>query len=322
MVSPSSRRRAVKHVVEQGLGRTAQACRALGMKRSSYYRKSASSEQSVKLERRIGELSWKHPRYGYRRVTALLRREGVKINAKRVQRVRRVEGLQVSKRQKRMKRVGESSAQRQRAQKLNAVWSWDFVEDQTENGRRFRVLTLIDEYSRECLATHAGWSIRAVDVIAVVEMAMARYGRPIYIRSDNGPEFIANAIRDWLRAQRIGTIYITPGSPWENPYIESFHDKLRDECLNRELFGSLREAQVILEQWRTEYNEERPHSSLGYRTPSEYAAAITKRSDGGCAPPNPAPLAAAGVRGNPGANAPLRQITTNQNINQSAELHF
>ena len=297
MVSPSSRRRAVKQMIEQGLGRTAQACRALELGRSSYYRQSERSERSVEMERRIGELSRAHPRYGYRRVTAMLRREGEEINAKRVQRVRRAEGLQVRERQKRMKRAGQSTAPRQRAEKINAVWSWDFVEDQTENGTRFRVLTLIDEYSRVCLAAHAAWSIRAVDVIAVVEVAMTAHGQPGHIRSDNGPEFIAYAIRDWLMAGRIGTIYITPGSPWENAYIESFHDKLRDECMNRELFGSLREAQVILEQWRLEYNERRPHSSLGYRTPAEYAAQKTKRSDGGCAPPNPAPLAAAGVRG-------------------------
>ena len=322
MVSPSSRRRAVKQMIEEGLGRTAQACRALELGRSSYYRASVRSERSVEMERRIGQMSLEHPRYGYRRVTAMLRREGEEINAKRVQRVRRAEGLQVRERQKRMKRAGQSTAQRQRAEKINAVWSWDFVEDQTENGTRFRVLTLIDEYSRVCLATHAGWSIRAVDVITVVEAAMVRHGRPGHIRSDNGPEFIAYAIRDWLKAGRIGTIYITPGSPWENAYIESFHDKLRDECMNRELFGSLREAQVILGQWRLEYNERRPHSSLGYRTPVEYAAQQTNRSDGGCAPPTPAPLAAAGVRGNMGAHAPERQLTTNQTNNHPRELHF
>jgi transposase InsO family protein len=273
----------------------------------------------VKLEGRIVELSEKHPRYGYRRVTALLRRAGQKINAKRVQRVRRTEGLQVRERQKRMRRVGESSAERQRPERLNAVWSWDFVEDQTENGTRFWILTLIDEYSRRCLAMHVGWSIRAVDVITVVEAAMERYGKPGHIRSDNGPEFIADAIGDWLRAGAVATIYITPGSPWENAYIESFHDKLRDECLNRELFGSLREAQVILEQWRLEYNQERPHSSLGYQTPAEYALEATNRVDGGYAPPNPAPLAAAGVRGEEGACAPARHIITNQHINEPAE---
>lgn len=184
MVSPYSRRRAVKLIVEEGLGRTAQACRALGLGRSSYYRLSRRGAPSVALERKIVEWSEKHPRYGYRRVTALLRRAGQEVNAKRVQRVRRAEGLQVRERQKRTRRVGVSSAERQRASEVNGVWSWDFVEDQTENGTRFRVLTLIDEYSRRCLAMHAAWSIRAVDVITVVEAAMARYGKPGHIRSD------------------------------------------------------------------------------------------------------------------------------------------
>jgi putative transposase len=134
--------------------------------------------------------------------------------------------------------------------------------------------------------------------IMVLEAAIARYGAPQHLRSDKGPEFIAYAIVDWLAQQKIKTIYITPGSPWENAQIESFHDKLRDECLNRELFGSLLEARIILESWRVEYNTQRPHSSLGYRTPNKYAQALANQFDGGCAPPNPAPLAAAGVRGN------------------------
>jgi len=218
----------------------------------------------------IVEVSQEHPRYGYRRVTAVLQRAGQEVNAKRVQRVRRQEGLQVSRRQRKLRRVGVSTAQRQRAHQANEVWSWDFVEDQTENGTRFRVLTLIDEYTRECLAMHVAWSIRAVDVMTVVEAAMVRYGLPQHLRSDNGPEFIAYAIQDWLQAKQVKTIYITPGSPWENAYIESFHDKLRDECLNREVFGSLWEARVVIEEWRLEYNTERPHSSLGYRTPVEF----------------------------------------------------
>ena len=164
------------------------------------------------------------------------------------------------------------------------------MADQTENGSNFQILTLLDEHTRECLATHAAWSIRAVDVITVLEAAIARYGAPEHIRSDNGPEFIAYAIQDWMEKAAIKTIYITPGSPWENGHIESFHDKLRDECLNRELFGSLAEARVIVESWRVEYNDLRPHSSLGYLSPSEYMR--QNQSDGGFAPPNPAPLAA------------------------------
>lgn len=269
-MSPSAKRRAVKAVIEMGLGTTAEACRALGLARSSYYRPGTMSAKSRQMHGEIVELSQEHPRYGYRRVTALLRREGREINAKRVQRVRRKEGLQVSRKQRKLRRLGVSTAARQRATHLNHVWSWDFVEDQTENGTRFRVLTLIDEYTRECLVMHVDWSVRAVDVITVVEAAMMRYGVPGHLRSDNGPEFIAYAIRDWLRERQVKTIYITPGSPWENAYIESFHDKLRDECLNREIFGSLWEARVVIEQWRLYYNGARPHSSLGYQTPGEF----------------------------------------------------
>ena len=275
MVSPSSRRRAVKLMIEEGRGCAAQACRAMGLARSSYYRAGSPSAESRKTHQQIVALSEKHPRYGYRRITALLRREGMEINAKRVQRVRRQEALQVSRKQRRMKRLGLSTAERQRACQVNDVWSWDFVEDQTENGSRFRILTLIDEHTRRCLATHANWSIRAVDVITVVEAAFERYGRPRHLRSDNGPEFIAYAIQDWLRESEVKTIYIKPGSPWENGHIESFHDKLRGECLNRELFGSLLEARIILESWRNEYNDQRPHSSLGYQTPTEYARAAS-----------------------------------------------
>ncbi len=233
MVSPSTRRRAVKMSVEEGwsAGKTAAACRALGLARSSYYRESRVGLEGRRVRKEVVELSGKHPRYGYRRITALLRRDGFTVNPKRVARIRREEGLKVSKRQRRMRRVGASTAERKRAQRPREVWSWDFVEDQTEAGSRFGILTLIDEHTRECLATHAAWSIRAVDVIGVVEAAIARYGAPEHIRSDNGPEFIAYAIRDWLAAQSIKTIYIKPGSPWENGHIESFHDKLRDECL-------------------------------------------------------------------------------------------
>ena len=152
--------------------------------------------------------------------------------------------------------------------------------------------------------------------------AIARYGAPEHLRSDNGPEFIATCMQDWLKAQEIKTLYITPGSPWENGHIESFHDKLRDECLNRELFGNLREVRVILESWRVEYNERRPHSALGYRTPNEYAGTQMNRFDGGYAPPNPAPLAAAGVRGELWIKATRWQTNEKQNTNEPAELQL
>jgi len=271
VVSPSQKRRAIKHVIEQGKGTTAEACRAMNLQRSTYYRNSTVRPERQEMERAIVDLSEDHPRYGYRRITVLVRRKGELINAKRVQRVRRHHGLQVRKKQRKMRRTGLSTAQRQRATHANHVWSWDFVEDQTENGTRFRILTLIDEFTRECLAMHIAWSIRAVDVITVIEGAIERYGAPEHIRSDNGPEFIAYAIQDWLRENEIKAIYIQPGAPWENGHIESFHDKLRDECLNREIFGSLLEAKIVIESWRVEYNTERPHSSLGYRTPAAFA---------------------------------------------------
>ena len=257
--------------VQEGFGKVAAACRALGLARASYYRSGRSSLESRRIRKEVLELSGKHPRYGYRRITALMRREGFEVNGKRVARIRREEGIKVSKKQRRMKRLGISTAERQRAERPGQVWSWDFVTDQTENGSCFRILTLLDEYTRQCLAIHPASSIRAVDVITVVEAAIARYGAPEHLRSDNGPEFIATCMQDWLKAQEIKTLYIRPGSPWENGHIESFHDKLRDECLNRELFGNLREVRVILESWRVEYNERRPHSALGYRTPNEYA---------------------------------------------------
>jgi putative transposase len=274
------------------------------------------------MGKEVLELSEKHPRYGYRRITALMRRDGFEVNAKRVARIRREEGIKVSKKQRRMKRLGISTAQRQHAERPRQVWSWDFVADQTENGSSFRILTLIDEHTRQCLAIHPAWSIRAIDVLTVVEAAIARYGMPEHLRSDNGPEFIASCIQNWLKAQKIKTLYIKPGSPWENGHIESFHDKLRDECLNRELFGTLHEARVILESWRVEFNERRPHSSLGYRTPSEYACRETNQFDGGCAPPNPTPLAAAGVRGELRGNAPTWQPNRNHNTKEPAELQL
>lgn len=305
MVSPSQKRRAIQSIVEESIGTTAEACRALGLARSSFYLTSQLSAQSRTMQQEIKALSEKHPRYGYRRITALLRREGHEVNAKRVQRLRRMAGLQVSKKQRRMRRVGESTAERQRAMHRGHVWSWDFVEDQTERGSRFRVLTLIDEFTRECLAVHVAWSIRAVDVITVVEAAMERHGVPGHLRSDNGPEFIAYAVQDWLKDKGVKTIYNEPGSPWENAYIESFHDKLRDECLNRELFGSLLEAQVIIEQWRLEYNGLRPHSALGYRTPDEFAAqfAASRLRSGYALPAS-------------------RSDETNNNIKPMAELQF
>ena len=196
MVSPAAKRRAVQFAVEEGIGKSAVACRAIGLARSTYYRPSSKSVASLEIHREVLTLSEQHPCYGYRRITAVMRRAGQTINEKRVLRIRREAGSKVSKRQRRMKRLGLSTARRRQAQAPGEVWSWDSMSDQIENGGRFRILTLIDEFTRECHATHVGRSIRAVDVILVVGQGIQRNGAPQHIRSDNGPEFIAYALQD------------------------------------------------------------------------------------------------------------------------------
>lgn len=275
MVSPLAKRRALEYVLAKGLGSRSQACRALGISRSGVYRRAKVNESKEEMKEQIVTMSQDNPRYGYRRITALMKRDGHKVNSKRVQRVRRNEGLQVSKRQRKMRRRGQSTAQRQKATHQGHVWSWDFIEDQTVYGKRIRILTIIDEYTRQWLHFHLASSICANDVIMALNEAIAKYGAPEHMRSDNVPEFVAYAVQDWLHAQHIQTLYIKPGSPWENGHIESFHDKIRDECLNRELFHSLQEARIIIEDYRLDYNESRPHSSLRYLSPNQFALALT-----------------------------------------------
>ncbi len=275
MVSPSTKRRAVDVIVGTVPCTVAEGCRALGLARSSYYRKSKRAPKKKSMEERIKEISEANPRFGYRRVGHALLKEGLQVNAKAVQRVRRQLGLGVVCRQRKLRRAGTSTSLRRRASRPNEVWSWDFVADQTARGTRIRVLTLLDEYTREWLGVRVDWSIRATDVKDVLESAMEKYGRPEHIRSDNGPEFVAHEIQTWLKAEGIGAMYITPGSPWENGYIESFHGKFRDECLNRESFDSLTEARVVIGQWRLQYNQQRPHSSLGNKTPEAFGGRAT-----------------------------------------------
>ena len=279
MVGPAAKRQAVRRCVEQGKGSVAQACRAMNLNRSTFYLKFQVSETSQQQRKRVIELSKEKPRYGYRRITALLKRENEPVNAKRVRRIRGEEGLQVRKRQRRLRRVGPTESKRRVATYPGEVWSWDFVSDQMANGSRFRILTLIDEYTRQCLALQAGWTIRATDAIAVIAKAMATYGNPTHLRSDNGPEFMAHQLQDWLKAKQVKTLYITTGSPWEQAWIESFHDKLRDELLNREWFTSLLQTQCLLNQWRCEFNEDRPHSSLANQTPEEFAAHYSAKTN-------------------------------------------
>jgi transposase InsO family protein len=232
------------------------------------------SAEEKRLEKRLLELSGEHPRYGYRRITALLREEGWHLNRKRVHRLWKREGLKIPVRQRKRRALGWKDGQRirHRARHPNHVWTYDFLMDQTIDGRRLKILAIVDEFTRECLAILVARSITAEDVVSELSRLMATRGTAAYLRSDNGPEFIAKRVRDWLAALRTETLYIAPGSPWENPYSESFNSRLRDELLNREVFTSLLEARVLLEAYRKEYNERRPHSSLGYRTPAAFAA--------------------------------------------------
>jgi transposase InsO family protein len=214
-------------------------------------------------------LATQYGRYGYRRITALLRQEGWRVNHKRVERIWRREGLKVPQKQPKRKRLwlDESSCIRLRPKYRNHVWSYDFVMTRTHDGRAVKILTLIDEYSRECLALRVGRSLTSQDVLEQLADLFISRGLPDHIRSDNGSEFTAKAVRGWLKWLGVQTLFIEPGSPWENGYIESFNGKLRYELLNREIFTTLLEARVLIENWREEYNHIRPHSSLGYKPP-------------------------------------------------------
>jgi transposase InsO family protein len=216
------------------------------------------------------DLARLYGRYGYRRITAMLRREGWRVNHKRIERLWRREGLKVPKKQRKRGRLWstDGSCLRLRPEYPNHVWSYDFVSDRTANGRPLKILTLIDEYSRECLAIDVERSIRSIYVLQRLADLFLERGAPEYIRSDNGPEFTAELIRTWLDQLEVETLFIEPGSPWENGYVESFNGRLRDEYLNGEIFYTLKEAKVLIERWRREYNGVRPHSSLGYQPPA------------------------------------------------------
>lgn len=235
---------------------------------------------------RILELVRQHPRFGYRRIWALLRREGWRVNRKRVWRLWRRQGLKVPRKQRKKRRLGTSanSCVRRRAEYRNHVWAWDFIFDRTSDGRALKWLTLEDEYTRECLALEVGRGMPARVVIEVLAAVIRERGAPGGLRSDNGPEFIAKAIRAWLAAEGIETLYIEPGAPWENGYAESLNSKVRDELLEREEFASVLEARVLGRAWRQQYNEARPHSALGYRTPAEFGE-MCPRADSAKRPP-------------------------------------
>ena len=249
------------------------ACGVLEVPRSTCRYDAHEPDNERILAERIIQLATHYGRYGYRRITALLRREGWQVNHKRVQRIWRQEGLKVPRRQPKRGRLwlNDGSCIRLRPEHRNHVWSYDFVHARTRDGKGIRMLTVLDEYTRECLAIDVGRRLSHEDVLQRLATLFFRRGIPDHIRSDNGSEFTARVVRNWLKRLGVKTLYIEPGSPWENGYIESFNGKLRDELLNREVFDTVLEAKVLVERWRQEYNHIRPHSALGYRPPAPEA---------------------------------------------------
>jgi len=255
-------------------------CRVIGQPRSTQRYRRIGADDEAALTEAIVRLASEYGRYGYRRVTALLRREGWHVNHKRVERIWRREGLKVPVKQPKRGRLwlNDGSCIRLRPSWPNHVWAYDFVMARTHDGRAFRMLTIIDEYTRECLAIDVARHLRSDDVLHRLAELFVDRGPPDHIRSDNGSEFTAKAVREWLARVGVKTLYIAPGSPWENGYNESFNGKLGDELLDGEIFYSLKEAQVLIERWRYHYNTVRPHSALGYLPPAPQAIA-PKRTD-------------------------------------------
>lgn len=249
----------------------------LDQPRSSQRYESRVADDEAGLIKRMLELVGHYPRYGYRRIAAKLKQENWSVNMKRIYRLWRREGLKVPRKKYKKRRLGTSanSCIRRRSEHMNDVWCWDFIFDYTTNGTQLKWLSIVDEFTRENLCLKVDRSIRSEDVIDTLAELFAIRGMPNHIRSDNGPEFIANSIRRWLEPLKTETLYVEPGSPWQNGYAESFHSRVRDEFLALEEFDNVRVARDLTTAWRNDYNDHRPHSSLRYQTPSEFAAAQT-----------------------------------------------
>jgi len=246
-------------------------CRVLGQHRSTQRRTPSGRDDEERLTAYIVELARQYGRYGYRKIAELLRSTaGWVVNDKRVERIWRREGLKVPAKQPKRGRLwlNDGSCIRLRAERPNHVWSYDFVEDRTHEGRKYRMLNIVDEFTHECLAIRIARKLKSTDVIDVLSDLFILRGVPGHVRSDNGPEFVAKAVQEWIAAVGAKTAYIAPGSPWENGFIESFNARLRDELLDGELFYSLKEARIVIESWRRHYNTVRPHESLGYKPPA------------------------------------------------------
>jgi transposase InsO family protein len=262
-----------------GIGVTERkACAVVGQHRSTQRKAPRAAEDEAALTADIIDLAKRYGRYGYRRITALLRDAGWSVNRKRVERIWRREGLKVPQRQPKRGRLwlADGSCIRLRPEHANHVWAYDFVEDRTRDGRKFRMLCVVDEFTREALAIRVARKLTSTDVIDVLADLFIARGAPAHIRSDQGPEFVAEAVKGWVEGVGAKTAYIEKASPWENGYVESFNGKLRDELLNGEVFNNLKEAQVLIEDWRRHYNRVRPHSSLGYRPPAPETVSATR----------------------------------------------
>jgi putative transposase len=253
------------------------ACRVVGQHRSTERYQAKRAGDDAALRARLREISGDRPRWGYRRAHTLLLEEGWEVNRKRVQRLWREEGLRVPARRRKRRRLGDSTvpACRLTAERANHVWALDYQHDQTADGRVIRLLNVVDEFTREALAMYVARSIDADKTVKELERLVAGRGAPEFVRMDNGTELTSHALRDWCRFSQTATAYIEPGSPWQNPYVESFNGKVRDELLDVEQFSCLAEARVVIEDWRVDYNTRRPHSSLGMRAPAAFAASLT-----------------------------------------------
>lgn len=252
------------------------ACKAIGQPRSTQRRVLNKPSADSLLIERLHELVLEWPRRGYEFMTKLLRAEGWRVNKKRVLRLWRQEGLKVPRKPRRRRRLGsgDGAVTKLRAVQANDVWAWDFFHDRLEDGRHVKWLSLIDEYTRECLLLHPARSITSAKAKELIRKVMNERGRPTSLRSDNGPEFIAKGLRDWLGKVGVGTVYIEPGSPWQNGFAESFHGRVRDEFMNLEYFRCLTEARVLAEEWRWKWNNRRLHGSLGHLTPVDFAQSL------------------------------------------------
>ena len=272
-MSPARKREGVvKLRLQLGLSER-RACKILSQSRSTHRHRSQRKDDEGRLVRRILELVRERPRFGYRRITVLLRSEGWRVSFGRVYRLWRKEGLKVPQKKRKRRRLGrsENGCHRKQAEHQDHVWAWDFVFDRTANGSPLKWLSIVDEFTRECLTLKVDRGITSEDVIDTLAELFAMRGVPKQIRSDNGPEFVAKAIQRWLELLNIQALYIEPGSPWENGYAESFHSKVRDEFLAMEVFESLAAARKLTTAWKDDYNHYRPHSSLGYMAPVEFA---------------------------------------------------